>query len=197
MSRNKRKNAEERKKEIIESALELFILNGYENVTMNMIAKESGVVKGLCYHYFPSKEVLYEEALAIFVQQLISEFDNIIQDQTLSLEERMDEMALVLKKHQGNSLFYDFSRKTGNKRVYIDILYQSFQSLIPKLAEEYRCYANLPKHASHRLETLMSFLLYGQLGILTEKENNFDEQLKQIKEYINTLLKSEYKKEGE
>ncbi len=48
-----------KKKELIlEAALKLFAQNSYHNTTINLIAKEAGVSKGLMYNYFKNKEEL-------------------------------------------------------------------------------------------------------------------------------------------
>lgn len=188
LENRQRKKPEDRKKEIIAVALELFLESGYETITMSDIAKKSEITKGLCYHYFPSKEALYNDALTEFVTNLTSDYLGIIKDQQLSLEKRMDKMATVLKRQQGHSLFYDFSRQHGNKRVYLDVLYQTFNRLIPELANQYILYTNDSPDSVEKIKTLMSFILFGQLGILTEKEPNFEEQLVQMRDYINWLL---------
>ena len=48
-----------RKEYIIDSAEKLFFKNGFENVSMDIIAKESEFTKSTIYKYFPSKEDLY------------------------------------------------------------------------------------------------------------------------------------------
>lgn len=44
---------------IIETAIELFCKNGFDNVTMNMIAEKSEFTKRTVYRYFNSKEDLF------------------------------------------------------------------------------------------------------------------------------------------
>ncbi|MEY8290584.1 helix-turn-helix domain-containing protein, partial [Blautia coccoides] len=45
------KKPEERRQEIIVTALELFAENGYDNTTIQDIANRLGIATGLCYHY--------------------------------------------------------------------------------------------------------------------------------------------------
>jgi AcrR family transcriptional regulator len=157
MKNGQRKKPEIRKKEIINAALSLFLETGYEKITMNEIALASGVAKGLCYHYFPSKEDLYQEALSDFVEQLTKDFLIIIKNKEMTLEERMDKMTTVLPSHQGKTLFYDFSRQQGNKRVYSDILSRLFNNLIPDLSQEYISYNNLPMEFEVRGKDINKF----------------------------------------
>jgi AcrR family transcriptional regulator len=48
---------------IREAALELFAKNGFHNTSMNAIAKNAKVSKGLIYNYFESKEALLENII--------------------------------------------------------------------------------------------------------------------------------------
>lgn len=191
MQSNRRKDPTDRKKEIIDTALNLFLEFGYENVTINKIASKSNITKGLCYHYFPSKESLFDEALSDFVNNLTNEYLEIIKNRELSLNKRMDEMSLVLRKYQGRSLFYDFSRQSGNNRVYLEVLYRTFDNLIPALTDEYISYVDISKKAKDEVETLMSFILHGQIGILTKKGEKFNDRSIWTRLFIDDLLNNE------
>ena len=63
-----RKTKEERINEIIQAAIDVFLKNGYENTTMEAIAKNAGISKGGLYHHFKSKDMIL-----MFVNQKISE----------------------------------------------------------------------------------------------------------------------------
>ena len=47
------KEPEERKQEILDTALKLFGERGYERTSITDIAKANGVAQGLCYRYLP------------------------------------------------------------------------------------------------------------------------------------------------
>lgn len=63
------KKAEERKKEIIEAARELFREKEQENVTMQELMDRLKIAKGTIYHHFPSKDHLLEAV----VEELVDE----------------------------------------------------------------------------------------------------------------------------
>jgi AcrR family transcriptional regulator len=48
--------AEQTKQKILETALDLFLKEGYERATMREIARKAGLSQGAAYYYFPSKE---------------------------------------------------------------------------------------------------------------------------------------------
>lgn len=52
-----------RRNEIIEAGLDLFIRRGYSATKIVDIAKQVGMSTGLLFHYFESKERLYEELI--------------------------------------------------------------------------------------------------------------------------------------
>ena len=57
MAENKTK--EERQYQILEAAMEVFVLNGYANTRMDDIVTQSGLSKGALYHHYPSKKDLF------------------------------------------------------------------------------------------------------------------------------------------
>lgn len=80
------KKPEERRREILSAARELFKSNGYENTTMQDVMNKLKIAKGTIYHYFKSKEDLLEAVVRDIV------------------DENFDEMTNVLKKAKGNAL---------------------------------------------------------------------------------------------
>lgn len=50
---------EERRKDILEVALGIFVENGFNGTRMQEIAKRCNLSYGLVYHYFPSKEAIF------------------------------------------------------------------------------------------------------------------------------------------
>ena len=64
------KDPEERRQEIIETAMHLFYEKGYEKTSIGDIAKAIGVAQGICYRYFPSKEALFDSTVDQYAQIL-------------------------------------------------------------------------------------------------------------------------------
>ena len=54
---------EKRREEILHAGLKLFIRKGYAATKISDIAKQAGMSTGLMFHYFDSKEKLYEELI--------------------------------------------------------------------------------------------------------------------------------------
>lgn len=60
-SKDKRKNIN--KKDIVDAAEKLFFTKGYNNSTMEQVAREAGFTKRTIYSYFKSKEEIYGEII--------------------------------------------------------------------------------------------------------------------------------------
>lgn len=70
---------EKRKNEILAAGLDLFIRRGYTSTKISDIAKQVGMSTGLLFHYFGSKEKLYEA----LIQKGVSAPMNIMADSGL------------------------------------------------------------------------------------------------------------------
>ncbi len=69
------KKPEERKLEITEAALELFLEKGYENVSVKDITNKVNVASGLFHYYFHSKEEVLMECVRLDRKQFIEELN--------------------------------------------------------------------------------------------------------------------------
>ena len=63
METKRRMRAPERRKQLLEVARKVFGRRGYHTVTMDDVARESGVTKPILYDHFPSKRDLYRDLL--------------------------------------------------------------------------------------------------------------------------------------
>lgn len=57
----RKEQKQRRRQEILREALELFVIRGYAATKITDIARAVGMSTGLLFHYFDSKETLYEE----------------------------------------------------------------------------------------------------------------------------------------
>ena len=91
------KEPEERRQEIFDAALKLFGEKGYEKITITDIAKSIGVSQGLCYRYFPSKEVLFDSAIDQYADILVAQFADLAENSKLPLKEFMEKMPATVE----------------------------------------------------------------------------------------------------
>jgi len=62
-AKHKKRNAQASRQRLIDAAIEVFACNGPKAATIDEICGKAGLNKRLAYHYFGSKEGLYQEAL--------------------------------------------------------------------------------------------------------------------------------------
>ncbi|KAB8316789.1 TetR/AcrR family transcriptional regulator [Tolypothrix campylonemoides VB511288] len=87
------------RKELLSKCFDLFAEKGYAAITMRQIAESLGVSTGTLYHYFPSKQALFEQ----LVEQ-ICERDVFLAkaelEGTQTLAERMEALGKFLAKNE-------------------------------------------------------------------------------------------------
>lgn len=74
----KRKEKEHRKKEILNTAADLFARKGFHHVKMDEIAEEVGLSKGTLYLYFDNKEMLFISIITEKSDQLTEKLNNVL-----------------------------------------------------------------------------------------------------------------------
>ena len=75
---NRDEQKEQRKQAILNAGLSLFVRKGYNATKITDIAEEVNMSVGLLFHYFSSKEKLYEELVRVGLSgtQMVMEYDN-------------------------------------------------------------------------------------------------------------------------
>ncbi|MHC0430911.1 TetR/AcrR family transcriptional regulator [Streptomyces sp. O3] len=71
----RRMGVEERRRQLIAVALDLFSRRSPDEVSIDEIAAAAGISRPLVYHYFPGKMSLYEAALRRAAEDLAARFD--------------------------------------------------------------------------------------------------------------------------
>jgi len=64
------KRSQETRKQILNTALELFSRSGYESTSVAEICQEAGVSKGAFYHHFPTKQAVFLKLLDSWLELL-------------------------------------------------------------------------------------------------------------------------------
>lgn len=78
-----------RRDEIIQKAMKLFFEHGYEAASVRMIMDEVGGEIGMFYHYFKSKDALFDAVAQYFFRQFHEQFAAILES-CASAEELLD-----------------------------------------------------------------------------------------------------------
>ncbi len=75
---------------ILKAATKVFFENGFEKTSVKMILSEANIVTGSFYHFFPSKEALFEAVVEEFLKDYSLRVRTILEDDTLTIEQIMD-----------------------------------------------------------------------------------------------------------
>ncbi|MCI6708161.1 MAG: TetR/AcrR family transcriptional regulator, partial [Eisenbergiella massiliensis] len=110
------KEPEERKQEILDTAMRLFYEKGYEKTSIADIAKEIGVAQGLCYRYFPSKEALFDSAIEQYADEIANKFTISKSNEKLTLKEIIETMPIMVET-EGTD-YYNALHVVENKKFH-------------------------------------------------------------------------------
>lgn len=128
----------EKRERLINSALEEFGNNKFDKASTNTIVKNAGISKGLLYHYFDSKESLYDYLMIFTIKSIVDPIMNEIGWDETDLINRIKEIAViklrVLEKYPNLIVFskamYDGKSVEDIKKIvdqYIpDLYYQVY-----------------------------------------------------------------------
>ncbi|MEU3398366.1 TetR/AcrR family transcriptional regulator [Streptomyces filamentosus] len=70
--------APERRRELLDTAAEVFAAQGYNATTVRKIADAAGMLAGSLYYHFDSKESMLDEILATFLTELWEGYDAVL-----------------------------------------------------------------------------------------------------------------------
>jgi AcrR family transcriptional regulator len=80
---------EKRRREILEKALDVFVDEGFEDVTFQKIADRSGITRTTLYIYFKNKKEIFNYSIKQFLQELENEITGIKNSEGLSHKDQL------------------------------------------------------------------------------------------------------------
>lgn len=87
------------KDKIIEVALDLFSINGYESVSVRDISKAVGIKESSLYNHFKNKQDIFDTIILLCTEKAMNQYKNLKIDQTLqgdfTIYNRMSEEILI------------------------------------------------------------------------------------------------------
>jgi len=113
----KSKKSENQKEKIIRTAIKKFSKKGFSNTSMDEIARESKVSKGLLFYHFTNKEELYVQALAQGIDSTLDFADKLTKIAEAGLFQKKENLFQDLEK------YYDFvvtKREKDLERLWLD-----------------------------------------------------------------------------
>lgn len=177
---------------ILDAALKLFSENGYEGTSVKMILTEAGAVTGSFYHFFSSKEELFEAAVGKLLDGYTQSVSSLMSDPSGSFDELTDRFISQMQKTSdayyhvlgGMRMHWTVQQSLHNRTIY---------ALIPPLAralEERIACGEIESTLQADALTLAALLVRGIESIL-HADRNADCTAKEplIRDYIHLLIK--------
>ena len=197
---------------ILNSAFSLFLVKGYNGVSIKDIIQKANVSRGALYHYFRNKDELF---VTVIETSFLHEFDNIlneISDKNLSFEKKtfwIFQASIEMTKFLEQQVL---SFSSPNKFYsYYQLIFDSI-SLFPELHKKYKnLYANLEIQIKDMIEagkvtnevnndinsgSIAFQIIAGLEGIMIMKTIliEMDIETKVMELYHNTMILLENKK---
>ena len=170
------KEPEERRQEILDTAMRLFYEKGYEKTSITDIANAIGVAQGLCYRYFPSKEALFDTAIDQYAEELAGKFVLPQSSKPLTLKEILETMPMMVETEDTDYYKDQLALKVCEK------LWKPVMELLKYAQETEEIHLD-------DIETAARFCVYGQLGILLDGDIPKEEKGERIRAFLLYALR--------
>lgn len=167
----------EKKKEIRQKAVALFQKDGYEKVTVNDIAKASGISKNTFYYYFDSKESII---LDLFIpgtnvpenlMVAVLRKDTAYEQLSLIYEKAASYFSGLGKEIMKTALKLDLSKDMLSYKPEKPVIYEMTESLYRKAQEEGAVRTDI---SIHQMIHVTCIALMGCVQIWATSSSDFD-----------------------
>lgn len=95
------KRGDARKKEILDTAEQLFASNGFDNTSTNDIISAIGIARGTLYHHFTSKEDILDAVIDRINNTMMRDAEKIAGDKQIPLLDRLTDSTRALNVDSG------------------------------------------------------------------------------------------------
>ncbi|MGE7915041.1 TetR/AcrR family transcriptional regulator [Lysinibacillus xylanilyticus] len=131
-----RKEAKERRNEILDAADELFGQKGFDGTSTNDILKKVGIARGTLYYHFKSKEDIMDALIERYNAQILGAAKAIATDKSIPVNERIVRVVMALNISDGNGKeIIDHIHKPQNALMHRKIQKVIINGLPPILRE--------------------------------------------------------------
>ncbi|MGE5458983.1 MAG: TetR/AcrR family transcriptional regulator [Methanobacterium sp.] len=176
------KPIEDRKREILDAARELFFEKGYINTSIGEIAKKIGIAQGLFYHYFNSKDEVFCMVMEEFTDEIIGRLKHVIALPNVSLHEKIDQIFKVL-------LDIDDRRDPSlSDELHFTVQTELHSRLTMRIAEEMKDSVKtmLEENGIANSHAAAYLITFGAIGITNDVMDMYD--AKERESYVQAFL---------
>lgn len=180
--------------ELVSAALKLFMENGYEKTSVRGILDAVGGEVGMFYHYFKSKDEIFEAAVELHLKQYVGQINAAVKtnsgitEQYRSLMDLAGRVYMSFNRLGGQNLHWSTASALHQQTLYA--MRPACEALISTAIKSGK--ASNPLHLS--LQDLSAFLLGGISGIMHQKpmalmtKDEFNEKGRAVAALISQTL---------
>jgi len=181
------KAPDERKQELLDTAMRLFIERGFSATSMRDIAREANVTPGLAYHYFDNKQQLFSEALEAYAARCTADGIRVLDDPALPLMQKVD-MLLASIAHLP---YHEFFHKEGNRAFHDELSVRMCDLIVPHLAAAIAAEGRRRGCEIAAPQTLADFIAHGLINLVSDPDSPDPQVLKRVRSYIAALVSAQ------
>lgn len=184
------KDPEVRKQEIINTAMGIFSEKGFEAVTVKDIAQAVGVAAGLCYHYFPNKQALYETAISQYAEVCSRGFIEVFQQTDLPLEACLNQLWQVWQQAEttGAYTYAVFFHKEGNEFFHAQLDTAMARKVSPYVEKYLKALQDRGEIHVSDPSAAAKFIVGGQALIINDQSLPLEERFAAVQQLIRKVL---------
>lgn len=189
------KNPMDRKSDIINAARDLFQARGYDKVTMQCVMDSLGIAKGTIYHYFKSKEELFEAVIENISDSNIERMQILIQETTGDALEKMQILIAASNISSENEKILGALHALNNSALHARLLAATLIKLAPIYAQliQQGCddgifQTNNPLECAEFVLAGVQFLT--DMGIYPWSQEDLNRRARAFPQLIEQLLKA-------
>jgi AcrR family transcriptional regulator len=122
-------------KELLDKCFHLFAAKGYASITMRQLAESLGVSTGTLYHYFPSKQAIFEQTILGRMDRSVREISADIAE-TSSLKNKIALIFQHFEREEKKALeelilyveYYQHQKREGRTENIFQYIYQKVEA---------------------------------------------------------------------
>lgn len=194
----------EKQDRMINAALKIFAMNGYEHASTDDIVREAGISKGLLFHYFISKIGLYAFVYDYSVKYMMLELSTGVSKRETDYFDLVSQIRIcelqVMRNYPYMLQFLNESKKEDVKEALVAT--EEKRGVLPHQYSQIIRRADLSKFRPEvEVERLTKMIELTVSGLMTEQFVNeaFQPELfvDEVEKYLSMLKKISYREETE
>lgn len=181
------KDPEERRSELLSTAMRLFAEEGYDNVSVRAVARAAGVAPGLAYHYFDSKQNLFAAAIQDYSRRCAESICAVLDDRSLTLEQMVDRAVDAGADHAGFP-HADYFHAEGNGALHDRLSLGMCEAVRPHLRAALELDALRRGAKADDADELAALMVYGCIGLASGPGMPDEAATAATKRYLKALV---------